>query len=73
MAAASAGSRLRPIVTSVWAERGVGCWALSGGDVYDMEARSVVVLRLRRDDEGGDAEGRDAPDVTHRDAASAPR
>jgi glycogen operon protein len=33
---------------------------LSGGDVYDMEARSVVVLRLRRDDEGGEAEGRDA-------------
>src|SRR6266478_868871 len=39
--------------------------ALSGGDVYDMEARSVVVLRLRRDDEGGEAEGGDA--------ASAPR
>src|SRR3989449_6259865 len=39
--------------------------ALSGGDVYDMEARSVVVLRLRRDDDDGDAEGGDA--------ASAPR
>jgi glycogen operon protein len=47
--------------------------ALSGGDVYDMEARSVVVLRLRRDDEGGEAEGRDGHDATHRDAASAPR
>ena len=47
--------------------------ALSGGDVYDMEARSVVVLRLRRADEGGEAEGRDAHDATHRDAASAPR
>src|SRR5205807_600271 len=39
--------------------------ALSGGDVYDMEARSVVVLRLRRDDDGGEAEGGDT--------ASAPR
>ena len=46
--------------------------ALSGGDVYDMEARSVVVLRLRRDDDG-EAEGGDARDATHRDAASAPR
>jgi len=47
--------------------------ALSGGDVYDMEARSVVVLRLRRDDDGDEAEGRDAHDATTRDAASAPR
>jgi glycogen operon protein len=47
--------------------------ALSGGDVYDMEARSVVMLRLRRDDEGGEGEGRDGHDATHRDAASAPR
>ena len=47
--------------------------ALSGGDVYDMEARSVVVLRLRRDDDGGEAEGRDAHDATPGDAVSAPR
>ena len=31
---------------------------LGGGDVYDMEARSVVVLRLRRDDDGDEAESR---------------
>jgi len=47
--------------------------ALSGGDVYDMEARSVVVLRLRRDDEGDDAESRDAQAPMNRDAGSTAR
>ena len=37
--------------------------ALPGGDAYDMEARSIAVLRLRREPNGGeDREGRAASD-----------
>jgi glycogen operon protein len=45
--------------------------ALSGGDVYEMDARSFVVLRLRREQNGGEADRRDADDTAKPDAASA--